>query len=556
MLVESPYPPIDVPNVDIWSILFENQNRPYPDDKPIYIDANTSRTYTYAQVRSTAIDFGKGLRSAWEWRKGDVLALFTPNCIDTPAVTWGTHWAGGVVSPANPGYTTDELAFQLKDAGAKALITQKALLKVATEAAQRAGIPKDRIILIGDDRDASAEFKHFSSIRNVAGTSRYRRAKVDSQKDLAFLVYSSGTTGRPKGVMLTHENIVANILQLSVGEGANLSWKGGLEGQGDRILGFLPFFHIYGLNCLVHQCLYSGWTLVVMPKFEIEKFCYNIQHYKITYAYVVPPIVLLLGKHPVIDKYDLSSLRMMNSGAAPLTEDLVQAVYRRIKVPIKQGYGLSETSPTTHTQPWETWNTSIGSVGTMLPNQTAKFMSPEETEVPIGETGELWIRGPNIFIGYHNNAEATANALTPDKYFKTGDVGYLDKDGNFFITDRVKELIKYKGSQVAPAELEGILLGHPKITDAAVIGIEDKAQATELPRAYIVLKTDVEKRQGTADEIATWLQEKVANHKRLRGGIRFVNEVPKSASGKILRRLLKVKAAEEQKEVTPPKPKL
>ena len=332
----------------------------------IFRDADTDRSYTYAQIRSTAIDFGKGLKGLWEWQKGDVLGLFTPNCIDTPAITWGCHWAGGILSPANPGYTVDELAFQLKDSGAKALVTQKPFLEVALAAATQAGIPNDRIILMGDARDEQMRFKHFTSVQNTAGTSRYRRTKLDPKKDLAFLVYSSGTTGHPKGVMLSHENIVSNILMLRAGEGGNLTWDGGPDGTGDNLLAFLPFFHIYGrgsefrsklptnsspgLTCIVHQSLYSGLTTIVMAKFDVEQFCSAIQKHKITFAYVVPPVVLLLSKHPIVDKYDLTSLRMLNSGAAPLTRELVDAVYKRLKVPIKQGYGLSETSPTTHTQ--------------------------------------------------------------------------------------------------------------------------------------------------------------------------------------------------------------
>lgn len=390
MPTESLYPKLDIPNQDIWTFLFERKHgsfpdRPFPDDKGmiharvtssatfpdpaavIYKDADTNRSYTYSQVKSTAIDLGKGLKASWEWQKGDVMALFTPNCIDIPTVIWGTLWAGGIISPANPGYTTDELAFQLKNSGAKALCTQKAFLKTALEAAKQAGIPEDRIILVGDERDETAKFKHFSSILNIAGTNRYRRTKINPKGDLAFLVYSSGTTGHPKGVMLSHENIVSNILMLKAGEGGNISWDGGPDGKGDNVLAFLPFFHIYGdpspyvsfdyrlttmlgLTCLVHQAIYSGLTTIVMAKFELEKFCSHIQDQKVTFAYVVPPVVLLLGKHPIVDKYNLSSLRMLNSGAAPLTQELVEAVYKRLKVPIKQGYGLSETSPTTHTQ--------------------------------------------------------------------------------------------------------------------------------------------------------------------------------------------------------------
>lgn len=562
MPTKSLYPPIDIPNVDLWTFLFERKDRPFPDDKIIYQDADTKRYYTYRDTREAALAFGKGLRAVFDWKRGDVLALFTPNCIDTPAVTWGTHWAGGVVSPANPAYTVDELAFQLKNSGAKAVATQVPLLPVVREAARKVGIPEDRIILVGDQRDPEARVRHFTSIRNISGTSRYRKAKINPEKDLAFLVYSSGTTGLPKGVMLSHRNIVANILQGKAGEGGNLTWNGGLDGKGDRILAFLPFYHIYGLTVLIHQAIYSGLHLVVMPKFDIEKWCAHVQNYRITFCYVAPPVVVLLSKHPAVDKYDLSSLRMMNSGAAPLTRELVEAVYARIKCGIKQGYGLSETSPTTHTQPWEEWRTSIGSVGKLLPNLEAKYMTiPEDDsepkEVPVGEVGELYLRGPNVFLGYHNNPTATAQCLSPDGWFRTGDVGYQDKDGNFFITDRVKELIKYKGFQVAPAELEGLLVDHDAVNDVAVIGIESKEHGTEVPRAYIV-RSEKSKASGVSEEeeaanIVRWLDGKVAYHKRLRGGVRFVDTIPKSPSGKILRRVLKERA---KAEAAQPKAKL
>lgn len=348
--------------------------------------------------------------------------------------------------------------------------------------------------------------------------------------------------------MLSHRNIVSNLLMLATGEGGNLSWKGGHNNEGDKILAFLPFFHIYGLTCLIHQAIHAGLMLVVMPKFDLDKFCSHVQTHKITFAYVAPPVVLLLGKSPIVDKYDLSSIRMMNSGAAPLTKDLVDTVYKRLKIPIKQGYGLSETSPAVHIQPWETWQTKVGSVGRLLPNQTTKYVNEEGKEMAAGETGELWIKGPNIFMGYLNNEAGTKNALTEDGYFKTGDVGYQDKEGNFYITDRVKELIKYKGFQVPPAELEGILIGHEDIDDVAVIGIEDHAQATEIPRAYVVPRKGIKAGKELESKIVKWLEGKVAHHKRLRGGVRFVNEVPKSASGKILRKVLKLQALEEEKK--------
>lgn len=258
------WPTVDVPNKDIWGILFERDDKPYADDKGdlrrnipktstsayidvvIYLDPYTKRSYTYAQCKNAAIDFGKGLRATWEWQKGDVLALYTPNCIDTPAVMWGTHWAGGIISPANPGYTPDELAFQLKDSGAKGLVTQMPFIENAKKAAKIAGLPEDRIILMGDQRDPQQLLKHFTSIRNISGTTRYRRVRIKPEEDLAFLVYSSGTTGHPKGVMLTHRNVVANLLMLSAAEVPQLSHNNGPDGSGDRVLAFLPFFHIYG----------------------------------------------------------------------------------------------------------------------------------------------------------------------------------------------------------------------------------------------------------------------------------------------------------------------
>jgi 4-coumarate--CoA ligase len=310
---------------------------------------------------------------------------------------------------------------------------------------------------------------------------------------------------------------------------------------------------VIGLTCLIMQSCHRGFELVVMSKFEIERFCQIIQDFKITFVYMVPPIVLALAKHPIVDKYDLSSIRMVNSGAAPLTRELIEQVNKRLPLPIKQGYGLSETSPTTHTLNWEDWNKIYGSVGKLLPNLSTKYVDENGREVPMGQTGEICLKGPNVFLGYLNKPDLTKASFTDDGYFKTGDIGYQDEAGNLFITDRVKELIKYKGFQVAPAELEGILLDNSLVDDAAVVGVQDESQATELPRAYIVAKTGVAKNDDTKRQIAEFLHAKVAQHKKLRGGIYFVDEIPKSPSGKILRRLLRDQATAESKT---PKAKL
>lgn len=282
-----------------------------------------------------------------------------------------------------------------------------------------------------------------------------------------------------------------------------------------------------------------------MSKFDIEAFCRTIQTHRITFTYLVPPVLLLIAKHPSVSKYDLSSLRMANSGAAPLTKELVEQVNKRVRLPIKQGYGLSETSPTTHGQAWGDWERTVGSVGKLLPNMSAKYLGADGAELAVGETGELAVKGPNVFRGYLNKEALTRECFTEDGFFKTGDIGHETEDGSFYITDRVKELIKYKGFQVAPAELEGLLVDHPDINDAAVIGVYDESQHTELPRAYVVLKAGVSRTEAKAKEIVDWLAGKIAGHKRLRGGLRFVDEIPKSASGKILRRVFKEQAKKE-----------
>ncbi|KAH0843997.1 putative 4-coumarate--CoA ligase 1 [Fonsecaea pedrosoi] len=538
MPTKSSYPDIEIPNVDLWGLMFE-QPRDFPGSQVIYRSVDSSRHYTWADVKEAATAFGGGLRNLWDWGKGDVLNIFAPNDVDFAPIVYGVFFAGGIVSPANPAYSADELTFQLSNSGSKAIVTTTDFLETALKAAKMSNIPEDRVILLGSKRDPSHRVKHWTNIRKTSGATRYRRRKMDPDNELAFLVYSSGTTGLPKGVMLSHRNIIADVLMI---KGAMGKWYS--SGK-DKILGVLPFYHIYGLTGLIHQPLHRGIELVVMPAFNLEVFLKAIQEHRITFIYVAPPVIVRLSRDKIVDEYDLSSVRMITSGAAPLTRELVDAVHKRLKIKINQAYGLSETSPMTHTQPWDEWYSSVGSVGKMFPSMTAKYMSPDGKELGAGEAGELWLSGPNVFKGYWKNDAATKDAITEDGYFKTGDVGYQDKDHNFYITDRVKELIKYKGFQVPPAELEGKLMDHPGINDVAVIGVYDEFQHTEVPRAYVVASDRSRTSEKDAEEIVQWLAKKVANHKRLRGGVRFIDEIPKSAAGKILRRLLKEKAKEE-----------
>ncbi|CAO2654116.1 Nn.00g108490.m01.CDS01 [Neocucurbitaria sp. VM-36] len=551
MPAKSPFPDVDIPEVDLWGLIFDRKNRNFSDSKVIYRAIDSDRKYTFADVKNLATLFGEGLCSLWDWQKDDVLAIYAPNDIDIPPVIYGTFFAGGIVTPANPGYSADELAYQLENSGAKALVTTKKFLDTALKAAKRVGIANNRVILLGAEKDGTHRVRHWTSIQKTPWAQKYYRRRAKSG-DLAFLAYSSGTTGLPKGVMLTHRNIVADLMMI---EGAVGQWY---SSTADKFLGVLPFFHIYGLTGLVHQMLHRGIELVVMPAFDMETFLRGIQDHKITFIYVAPPVIVRLSRDKMVDKYDLSSVRMITSGAAPLTKELVDTVHKRLNIKINQAYGLSETSPMTHTQPWDEWYSSVGSVGKMFPNMAAKYMSADGKELGPGEAGELWLSGPNIFKGYWKNEAATKDSITDDGFFKTGDIGFQDEQHNFYITDRVKELIKYKGFQVPPAELEGKLMENELVDDVAVIGVNDEQQHTEVPRAYIVASRATAANAGEAEAkaIVDWMAKKVANHKRLRGGIVFVEEIPKSASGKILRRVLKDRSKEDVPLGVAPKSKL
>ena len=282
-----------------------------------------------------------------------------------------------------------------------------------------------------------------------------------------------------------------------------------------------------------------------MQRFDLDDFCGIIQDNQITLAYVVPPVALALAKSPVVDKYNIQSVRVLTSAAAPAPRDVIREIYRRFGIPIRQAYGLSEASPGVASQTLDDWNKPIGSTGRLAPNMSLMTMQ-DGKEMRDGEEGELWIRGPNIFKGYYNNPEATTAAIDADGWYRTGDVGYFDKAGNIFITDRLKELIKYNGFQVPPAQLEALLIGHPAVLDVAVIGVYSEEKATELPRAYIVLVGGHRADAKMEQDLHEWLNKQVVPYKRLRGGIRFVEVIPKSAAGKILRRVLVEQAKDEQ----------
>ncbi|MGI9206643.1 MAG: AMP-binding protein, partial [Rhodococcus sp. (in: high G+C Gram-positive bacteria)] len=358
----------------------------------------------------------------------------------------------------------------------------------------------------------------------------------DPATHLAVLPYSSGTTGRPKGVMLTHRNLVANVCQINPRMGI---------GPQDRVLAVLPFFHIYGMTVLLNAALSNRAALVTMPKFDLVEFLGLIAERKCTYVFIAPPVAVALAKHPLVDQYDLSSIHTVFSGAAPLDKALGGAVAARLGCNVRQGYGMSEMSPVSHAIPFSDNETELDSVGPAVANMECKIVDPvtgEEVEYPTGEgvsePGELWCKGPNIMAGYLKNDEATAETLDADGYLHTGDIATVDAQGAVRIVDRLKELIKYKGYQVPPAELEALLLTHPQIADAAVIGVTDD-EGEEIPKAFVVRQPDS---SLTEQDVIEFVAERVSPHKKVRQ-VQFIDVVPKSAAGKILRKDLRVPSA-------------
>ncbi len=513
MIHRSPFPDVAIPEVSLPAFIFQNADQ--WADKPALIDGPSGRTLTYRQLRA-AISQVAGALAARGFGKGDVFSIYSPNIPEYAVIFYAITTVGGVVTTTNPLYTADELAHQLKDSGARFLLTIPAFLDKAQHAAQAAGI--EEVFVFGEAEGATA----FSDLLRSGG--EIPEVEIDPREDLAVLPYSSGTTGLPKGVMLTHYNLVANITQTMAVEEIK---------KEEVLIGILPFYHIYGMVVVMSMALSTGATIVTMPRFDLEQFLQLLQDYRVTTAFVVPPIILALAKHPVVDNYDLSALIQIGSGAAPLPETVARDCAERLGCVVRQGYGLTETSPVTHFTP-RSMEVKITAVGVTVPNTEVRIVEVDTGEdLPLRDPGEVWSRGPQVMKGYHKRPDATADMIDAEGWLHTGDIGYVDEDGYFYIVDRVKELIKYKGLQVAPAELESVVQAHPAVADAAVIPSPDD-EAGEVPKAFVVLKPGVE---ATAEEIMAFVAERVASYKKVRL-VEFIEQIPKVPSGKILRREL------------------
>jgi 4-coumarate--CoA ligase len=509
---QSPLPAVDIPVVPISEFVLRLAAT-HPD-RPALIDGPSGRSYTFAQFSDMVHRLAGGL-AARGVGPGRTVALMAPNLPEYAIVFHAVAVAGGTVTTINPTYGAEEVAYQLRDAGASELVTIGMFVDVARAAI--ADTPITEIVTI-DGADGTTPLMSLLA-------DPISQVPIDPKGRVVVLPYSSGTTGLPKGVMLTHHNLVANICQCDHAIR--------YAPEGEVALAFLPFFHIYGMQVLMNGLLANGVTVVTLPRFDLDQALGLVQQHRITRFFAVPPVVLALAKHPAVDGYDLSSLTQVFSGAAPLGGEIALEASARIGCEVVQGYGMTELSPVSHTTPPGMFK--AGSSGVTVSNTESRIVDPDTGEdQPVGGRGELWVRGPQVMLGYLNNPEATAATIDADGWLHTGDVAVIDEDGHMTIVDRVKELIKFKGFQVPPAELEALLVTHPEVLDVAVIGIPDE-EAGELPKAFIV-------RRPGSDVTAATLQEFVAGHVATYKQIRlveFVDEIPKSASGKILRRVLR-----------------
>ncbi|KAL2149836.1 hypothetical protein VTH82DRAFT_7512 [Thermothelomyces myriococcoides] len=524
----------------------------------------TGKTYTVTETHQRSDEIAKALSKIMGWQPNadspwdKVVGVYSFNTIDYLSVLHAVHRLSGIATPANVAYSASELEHQLRSSGAKALFTCAPVLETALQAAKAVGIPEDKIFIMEmANQTTKPPFKTVDDLvelgRSLPDLEPLRWVKGQGARQVAFLCYSSGTSGLPKAVMISHRNVIANTMQYCLFESVCRK-KAGIETQ--VTLGLLPFSHIYGLVVVAHAATWRGDGVIVLPKFELTEYLRAIEQYKINHLLVVPPIIVrMLSSKDLLKKYDLSSVRWLFTGAAPLGKETAEEVMRLYpNWHLGQGYGMTESSTVVCTT--SEHDICPGTSGSLVPGTRAKVIDQDGKEITeYGKPGELLVQSPSVTLGYLNNEKATAEAFIWDedgRWLRTGDEVIVTKSKlgyeHITIVDRLKELIKVKGHQVAPAELEAHLLTHPAVDDCAVIAVPDERDG-EVPKAFVVTPASMASRnkEEVAAEIIKHVQDHKAHYKWLKGGVEFIDVVPKSPSGKILRRLLRDKEREARR---------
>ncbi|KAH8990158.1 phenylacetyl-CoA ligase [Lactarius hatsudake] len=536
-----------------------------PQGVPFFIEDATGRGIDSREVRKRVDGLANGLSRKWDIKQDEVVCLYAPNHVDYAVVFWALHRLGAISTNSNPAYTFDELSHQLRLTKATTIIVHSQFLKTASEACKEVGLPAERIVIMDQ---ATFEAPHTTieqliqdGLSHDTNFVERRLGEGEARTKIAFLCLSSGTTGPPKAVAIPHYSVIANTLQIrahnyTVETKANVPSDEWRFRPGDVITGVLPFFHIFGLILNVHVMLYSGMSVVITPKFGWPTFLESVRRHKITHLLVVPPMIVLLCKHPATKDYEaeLKNIRFCFSGAAPLSPELASQLEKVLpNSSLGQGYGMTETSTAVSMTSVLEKVGKPGSAGIAVPGVRFKIVKEDGTLAKLGERGELVVNSPSNALRYWDNPTATAETFLEDGWVRTGDEVEFDTEGNIYIVDRLKELIKVRGFQVAPAELEGHLLSHPDVADVCIVPVPDDFSG-ELPLAYIVLHPPAAVRaaSSTAEsdalkaELSKYVSDVKVQYKWLKGGVEFIDAIPKNPSGKLLRRVLREKARAER----------
>ncbi|XP_059062833.1 probable 4-coumarate--CoA ligase 1 [Achroia grisella] len=504
-------------------------------DKPAVTCGLSERSYDYGMLRMLVERCAQALLGPLGLSPGDRVGLILPNIPEFAVIAYGAMRAGLVLTFANPLYTAEELRRQFSDCNVKVIATIEMFMPVAQQVSSTLKDYKGTIWVGGEDDKT----KGIYGLRSLLAADHKSDLPNLNCDDVCLVPYSSGTTGMPKGVMLTHKNLVTNLKQVQCP--SIMKYKGE-KGRGDVLLTVPPFFHIYGFNAVMNYNLRLGYHLVSIPKFTPESYVNCLVQYKPTTLFVVPSLLAFLATHPLVKKEHLQSIDTIMVGAAPTTDSMLEKFLLKCEktkdeIRLLQGYGMTESSPVSLMTPYYYPYNKIGSVGQLICNTQGRVVSLTTGEnLGPHKSGELLLRGPQVMKGYWNNETATKETLDSEGWLHTGDVAYYDNDHYFYIVDRTKELIKVKGNQVSPTEIESVIMEQPEVADVAVVGMPDPL-AGEVPKAFVVLKPN---NTLTEKQIYDLVAVKLTKYKHLEGGVAFLDSIPRNAAGKIMRNELKV----------------